>query len=38
MSEPFAEGEWRLPGQAAIVLMPGEAAKPIFTPVKRRTA
>jgi maltooligosyltrehalose trehalohydrolase len=38
VSEPFADGLWHLPGQAAIVLAPGDAAKPSLTAVTRRTA
>src|SRR5665213_202649 len=38
IAQPFANGTWRLPGQAAIVLAPGEAAKPAPTSAPRRTA
>lgn len=38
VSELFTDGMWRLPGQAAIVLAPGEAAKPVITSERRRTA
>ncbi|HVH82579.1 MAG TPA: DUF3459 domain-containing protein, partial [Stellaceae bacterium] len=33
--EPFADGLWRLPGQAAIVLAPGAAAPPLSRHTRR---
>ncbi len=36
--EPVADWQWHLPGQAAIVLVPGEATTPLPRPERRRTA
>jgi maltooligosyltrehalose trehalohydrolase len=36
--EPFADAMWHLPGQAAIVLTPGDATKLAASPERRRTA
>ncbi len=38
VADPFPDGQWWFPGQAAIVLVPGEAAKPARAPHRRRTA
>src|SRR5262249_34552835 len=38
VAEPFPDGRWRIPGQAAVVLVPGEMASAPRTQRRRRTA
>jgi len=38
VAEPFPDGLWWFPGQAAIVLVPGDAAREPRSPHRRRTA